>query len=59
MIGAVRGNAWVGMFGVWAVTGVAALGGVVAAGVGIGARGGADGGCTGATEGRCLTTDSG
>jgi len=59
MIGAVRGNAWVGMFGVRAVAGGVALGGVVAAGVVIGPRGGADGGCTGATEGRCFTTDSG
>lgn len=59
MIGAVRGNAWVGMFGVRVGAGVVSFGGVVAAGVVIGPRGGADGRCTGVTEGRCFTTDSG
>lgn len=59
MIGAVRGNAWVGMFGVRAGAGVASAGGVVAAGVVTGPRGGAGGRCTGATDGRCFTTDSG
>ena len=59
MIGAVRGNAWVGMFGVAVVAGVVSVGGVVAAGVVSGPRGGADGRCTGGTAGRCFTTDSG
>lgn len=59
MIGPVRGNDWVGMFGVRAVAGVESAGGAVSGGVLTGPRGEAGGRWSGGAEGRCFTTDSG
>lgn len=57
-LGATRGIADVGRFGVRDAAGDAAVGGVVAAGV-VTVRGGADGRSTGVKLGRCRTADSG